>query len=145
MVTLTSGPGSSSSCIRPTSGLVIDTYDWIVYSRVECASNWNQFCSGGFKLEAPAEWQVCNPLFTVEVQKNDGNYYVVPKDWYLNDPEKPNRFRSYVFTVETRGSGKFYDQWGSKIRLANVGLRLIGAGATNKDRIDNHCNMPRQT
>ena len=60
------------------------TYDWIVYSRVECASNWNQFCSGGFKLEAPAKWQVCNPLFTVEVQKNDGNYYVVPKDWYPN-------------------------------------------------------------
>lgn len=114
----------------------------IIYSRITCDVNWNQYCEHKETFVAPAGWQICKPLYKVEANMNRTSHRWTPGNWYTNDPESPDRYRSLDFYMGADGSGNLFNQWGSKISLLDVGYSMIPASATNDDRYECGCNMP---
>lgn len=116
--------------------------DWIKYVYVKCDVRWNEKCEGNYDIDAPAGWQACKPLFNVAGLQQGAGYEVRPGSWYTNDPESPDRFRRYSYHIWAKGSGNLFDQWGSKVELTRVGIRIIPAAATNAQRYAEGCEMP---
>jgi len=120
----------------------VTSYDYILYSWVECKVKWNESCFGTVELSAPAGWQVCKILYNVTARNNSTTLESDAKSWYENDPQIPDRFRAYDLRVGARGSLFIFDQWGSHIKLERVGIRIIPASVNNEGRFQAGCDMP---
>lgn len=119
------------------------TIDWIKFTYLKCQANWNQTCEHTEVIQVPQGWQACRALYQVSASGRGTNYSVSPSDWYTNDPESPDRFRSYRLYMYAKGSGIIFDRWGANVDFTNVGIRLISAQSTNADRYRAGCEMPR--
>lgn len=116
------------------------TYDWIRYSKLTCNSGPTETCSGTVVVDSPAGWQACRALYQISKSANGASYSVSPTSWYSNDPESPDRFRSYSFYLRSTGEGPFGG--GTHMDFINVGIRLLPASSTNADRYVAGCEIP---
>jgi hypothetical protein len=116
---------------------------YILYESVSCESEWDQYCDSRntIKLEAPANWQVCKPIYTVVAQGGDRNFSFWATSWYANDTQRPSRFKAYIFRLWSNGSGFPKDKWASHIQLKDVGLSIIPADADNDVRRKAGCDL----
>ncbi len=120
----------------------VATQDIILHSYIRCEGRWDDSCEGNHDLKAPANWQACLPLYQVANSDSNSGYSIDATDWYTNDPESPDRFRSFHLNIRGSGSHNPFDKVGFEIKLVNVGLRVIPATATNADRYAAGCMMP---
>jgi hypothetical protein len=125
---------------QPTSRSA--TYDWIVYKWYECRVEWDQTCEGNHDFVVPEGWQACKFLSSEASKSGSADFRVLPSSWYTNDPQSPDRFRSYNTRIYASGSHNWFNKTGSWIREENVGVRLISAEAVNADRYAAGCDMP---
>jgi hypothetical protein len=128
------------SLAEPASG---NPVHYILYESVSCESEWDQYCDSRntIKLEAPANWQVCKPIYSVVSQEGDRNVSFWATSWYSNDTQRPSRFRAYILRIWSNGSGFPRDRWGSHIQLKDVGLSIIPADADNDARRKVGCDL----
>ena len=116
-------------------------WDRIDFSTWECNSGkgWGDWCEGIKVIEANPGWQACRFLFQ-ETFKNGIASMNYQKDRYFeNDPQKPARFRAYSVRLFSE-----YDELHNiegKIHLAQVGIRMIPADATQEQRFAAGCDM----
>ena len=130
--------------LSPAEPASVNPVPYIIYESVSCESEWDQFCDSQntIKLEAPANWQVCKPIYSVVSQGGDHNFAFWATSWYPDDKERPRRFRAYILRLWSNGSGFPKDRWGSHIQLKDVGLSLIPADADNVARRKVGCELP---
>lgn len=119
-----------------------ETIGYRVWSAVECRVNWNQHCDGTETIVALPGYQVCASDYRVTAKNERSGYEVKPGDFFPNDIESPARFRSVSYRVWAKGSGSIFDQYGSIIRLEDIGMIMIDSRATNEDRFRAGCWMP---
>jgi hypothetical protein len=121
----------------------VNPVPYILYESVSCESEWDQYCDSGntIKLEAPANWQVCKPMYSVVAEGGDRNFAFWATSWYSDDRQRPRRFRAYILRVWSNGSGFPRNKWGSHIQLKDVGLSLIPADADNDARRKAGCDL----
>ena len=131
------------SLAEPVSG---NPVPYILYESVSCESDWDQYCDtqNTIKLEAPANWQACKPIYSVGPQGGDRGFQFWATSWYSGDTQRPSRFRAYIVRLWSMGSGlpkDPKDKWGSNIQLRDVGLLIIPADADNAARHKAGCEM----
>jgi hypothetical protein len=128
------------SLAEPVSG---NPVPYLLYESISCESEWDQYCDSWntIKLEAPANWQVCKPMYSVVSQEGDRNFAFWATSWYSDDTQRPRRFRAYILRLWSNGSGFPRDKWGSNIHLKDVGLSLIPATADNDARRKAGCDL----
>lgn len=121
----------------------VNPVPYILYESVSCESEWDQYCDSrsSIKLEAPANWQVCKPIYSVVSQEGDRNFSFWATSWYADDTQRPSRFRAYILRLWSNGSGFPRDKWGSHIQLKDVGLSIIPADADNDVRRKAGCDL----
>ena len=121
----------------------VNPVPYILYESIACESEWDQYCDSRntIKLEAPANWQVCKPIYSVVSQGGDRNFSFWAASWYSNDTQRPSRFRAYILRLWSNGSGLPMDKWGSNIQLKDVGLSIIPANADNNARRKAGCDL----
>mgnify|MGYP001575266988 CR=1 FL=1 len=122
--------------------ITAQSIDYLLYEYVQCEVDWRHHCEASYKLEAPAGWQACKRLYTIQGELGNRKFSFTPTDWYTGDSENPDRFRSFTLYMFVQGSTNPIDRWGSNLKLGNVGLKIIPAESTNKDRFDLGCEMP---
>lgn len=107
---------------------------------VACTSGQgNPRCQMPTLVKAKEGFQACSPLYEFVSRNNKSGVSISASDRYLNDPEKPSRFRSFV--IEPWAHGDPWPGAGSNVSIKNVGLTMIPAEATNKDRFECGCMM----
>ena len=132
---------NQSSLGNPASG---NPVPYILYESIGCESEWDQYCDSGntIKFEAPANWQVCKPIYSVVSQGGDHNVAFWATSWYSDEKQSPRRFRAYILRLWSNGSGSPRDKWGSHIELKDVGILIIPADADNDARRKAGCELP---
>jgi hypothetical protein len=142
--TVEKSDNAAASPPRSLAAVTTPTYDWIPYSKFWCDVDWIHYCVGpDLVVTVPAGWQACKALYTVA--RNEGFvhvYKVISQDWFMNDPLEPASFRTYRYSIEARGNGQIFNPQGANVTLTDVGIRLIKATATYKDRFDAKCELP---
>jgi hypothetical protein len=139
-------PTATPSSSPPVSVAAVSTptYDWIPYSKFWCDVDWIHYCVGpDLVITVPAGWQACSSIYTVS--RNEGfvhQYKVTSEDWMITDPLEPPGFRTYRYSIEARGNGRFFDRQGANVTLTNIGIRLIKVTASYKERFDAKCELP---
>lgn len=100
--------------------------DWTFWSYWDCSVGWNEYCQWDEKV-APriSGWDVCKPYYTVAAAGRG-------KPIHVGATGVPWRFARYTFSVS--GSGEWWNRWGSRLRLENIGMKLIKAPATQAQR-----------
>ena len=118
-------------------------YRDIRYAYWECDADWNEKCEGDEIIQAPAGWQVCKAVFTIQTSDgHDAWFRADPTAFYPNDGQDPDRYRAVSYTIHAEGNGNIFDHRGSKERVESIGLDLIPADADNFDRYWEGCDMP---
>lgn len=121
----------------------LPVYRYIQYSEYTCDVDWQHRCEGSVVVQAPTGYQVCRALFSVTYQGgHDAWHAETPTEWYLNDPQSPDRFRAVEFKIHAFGSGSIFNQLGSRITLQEIGVSYISADADNFQRYAAGCWMP---
>ena len=128
----------------PAEPRSVNPVSYILYDSVSCESEWDQYCDSGntIKFEAPANWQVCKPIYSVVSQGGDHNVAFWATSWYSDEKQSPRRFRAYILRLWSNGSGLPMDKWGSHIQLKDIGLSIIPADADNAARRKAGCDLP---
>lgn len=106
--------------------------DWIAWEYLECGAKWDQYCTLDVSLEAHPAWDACKPLYDRPSAGKGG-----PKWWVSMQDYNKVGFAMYV-----KGSWEPWNQWGSMIRVENVGMRLIERGSTLAQRKAAGCIEP---
>lgn len=101
------------------------TFDWTAWSYWECTVNWQQYCVMDDTLKAPSGWQVCKPYYRIASAGKGG-----PTFSARMNPD----YVTAVYHFYVEGSGKWWDQWGSHLRVEDVGVKLISAPTTPAQR-----------
>ncbi len=116
----------------------------VMYESISCESEWNQYCDthNTIKLEAPANWQICKPLYSVVSKEGDTNVHFWATSWYPDDTQRPRRFRAYTLRVWSNGSGAPTNKWGSQVQLKDIGISIIPGEADNAARRKAGCELP---
>lgn len=106
------------------------TYDWVAWEHWDCSVNWDQYCQMEETLAAPNGWQVCKPFYRVAGAGKGGPTFRAT----MNPDYVTVHYYFYV-----RGSGKWYDKWGSNLRVEDVGMKIISAPTTPAQRAAAGC------
>ena len=101
------------------------TIEWPIWEYWECSVPWNGTCTGTETEEAIAGWEVCKAFYRIASAGKGGPVFMATVN--------PN-YRSVLYYFHVSGSQQFWDQWGSHLRVENIGMTLIRSPATAAQR-----------
>lgn len=109
--------------VRTNSSRAI-TAEWVVWDWIQCDANWEQYCTMNESADANPEWDACKPIWgKISAGKGGPRWSVTMRDH--------NRV---TYSMYVKGSWNPTDQWGSMLRVENVGMIVISVGATLAER-----------
>jgi hypothetical protein len=117
--------------------------NYVLYSFIQCDAGWDQKCENHYDFKAPPGWQACDLIFSSSAQHgHQSTWSKAAGDWYTNDPESPDRYRTIAFGLASWGNrDPIFNPTGAVIRFDNIGIKILPANANNFERYAEGCMM----
>lgn len=123
-----------------------ETFDWkvafLIGSKFECKSAWNNKCIFDEKFTAPEGYQVCSVVYGIASQRGENKFSFTPRDFVPDTPGHTRRFRSYQFYMYSKGKYAPFDKEGANIHLSHVAMYAVPQKWTDDARRKLGCVVP---
>ena len=115
----------------------------IGFTETWCEADWDNQCDGTERIVAAEGWQICRLTYE-RSERGRTDVRLKPGAWVEDEPGRTNRFAQYTLELYAEGSRLFLDRWSSRVKLSDVRLFVIPMNATDAQRREANCAMPRK-
>lgn len=133
LLVMTSAAYAQSSCNLKVQEEIVDS------AVLACTSGQgNPPCGKTLNVTAKEGYQACNISYNTAGSNRTFSVSVAATDRYINDPEKPSRFRTFRVTSSAKGDTIGH---GSNVAVNDLRFKSVPAKASNKDRFECGCRL----